>query len=501
MFPNSLPYKGARNRLIDLLHINEEEETAFTLGLTPPLTDIPFAAATSRVAFQQEATIVLSYSEPQVIYRLFARDTASSGNDSASPIGEDMVGTGGPLRFMSNPMTEDLDFIIGARKQVKEQEITSFLRGTSRVVVGVDVDIPVQLVREEINYQERAQVVLPVSQAGVTYAIYSTTNTRLSPDVIGNEGQIILTTHNSAMGRLREDTRLVVRAKRADTGGGLGQALTIQPIIRVRANPSLQLVDRAAIVDFNGNGTLRIQNTQSSVRYRLFSRPLDSLEFWQNRSATPSSPTVSIAIPIPGNFPPSLPSQPQVIVSQPDPISDGLIPDYYQAASNPLQGNGGTLSIPTNNFQADSVLLILAEKNGHDQAVVLESAFFVLTRPRVDIRIQARPNPVPAGSTTNIELQSPEEGVKYFILAPDNTFSQVYAYQPQAQGVIEGNPVQNTIGRLKVGVDFFTGPPPASPLSLQSPRIPANGTYRILAVKAQTLLSALQDTPLNIQTS
>lgn len=488
MIPHSTRYRSLANRTLDQLFEVIEDEAVFTLGLSNPLKDIPVTAATDRVVFEEMATVILAYSEIGVSYQLHIKDTAATDNASAEAVGDPVEGIGAELRLMSEPITEDVDFVVKATKVVGGATVELWMDQEVRITVGVDVDIPVLLENEEINYGEIVRVILPQSQAGIAYRLFNENDELIGGPIIGNEGEIMIQSAG-APGRLEEDTSLTIRAIRnSETGDG--QALSIMPRVRVRANPALVLLPSPNVVDHGAAVSLRLQDSQSSVQYSLHWRPLDELEYWHNQTGTPPGPVSTIPAVLPDPLPANITPIPNIEILSPTPISNGQIPSFFEATGSPSFGNDGELILPTDGLTRDCLIFVLAEKSGHDQAVVLEAFKFGLSRPRTDIQIVAIPNPVSSGNRTEIQLSNVEAGVRYYLLDDANNLTGASTYMPLQAGEIEGNPAPNTLGRLKVGVNFMTGPVPEEPLILNSPALTENTSFSVMAVKSETLLAS-----------
>ena len=499
MIPNSIKYRSHKNRTADHLFRNEGKDPIFTVGLSSPLLDIPIESATDRVAFEEKATIILTYSEIGVEYQLFAKDTAATDNNNSNPVSLIHQGNGEELKLMSDPITEDLDFIVKAVKKVSGIEIEKWMDTTVRITVGVDINIPVLLEEAEIDFGESARVILPSSQAGIAYRLYDQNNILLGGPVVGTEGQIVIQSFSQA-GILEEDTILTVKAIR-ETESGNEQELANKPSLRVRANPQLILANTPEIIDYGSPLIVRIEESQASVTYSLYIRPLDELEFWHNQTATAPGPLISIPAQLPTPLPPDVIPFSDIEVLRPPVITNGQLPSHFEASGSSASGNGANLDLSTNNLTQDCMALILAEKNGHTQAVILSAVKIGLTRPKADVQINIDPNPVPAGNTTQIQLTNTEAGVRYFLLDSSDNLLGVSTFMPQTSSMVEGVLVSNSVGRLKIGVDFFSGPVPTEPLTMESPTISANTSLKILAIKNQTLLSALLTGPIDILTS
>lgn len=493
--PRFFQMRDARDRLIDLLHFGE----------TYPLRDLPVRDERLTVPYNQPARIPIESSQRGVVYELRL--------DGGAPLAS-VEGNGGAIFLQTPPMREDVTYNILARKITTNRE--AYLQQQATVKVGLDVtlhsrildgDAPETPADEDpriVDWGTRAHVQLDHSQDGVDYhlvQIVGGVETRLSPDVRGNLGDIVLQLTDGAP----EDVDLRIRAIKVfdDSENRERQMALLDAVLplKVRARRDLPVsVEPSPIVGFGENATLRLDNTQSSVRYLPYVHAASDGEFVFSGGGSGL-----LAVDVEG--------EPRVYVQRPPEYSIWQDIPGFEPMGAPVPGNGGTLRLPVNGLTRDSVILVRAQKEHQARvnipsSVQLRQAALVLARP--DPRPALRLGVVMAGAQTTgtIEVEGGQPGVFYEVRRDPAGASLGWpAYFHKTD---ESNATLNKgLEQLRLQVDFAisrgtvrsaTTPaelaltPPLTPLLSTGP-LDAGATLYLRAIKAQTRVATnLQQT-------
>jgi hypothetical protein len=295
-----LPFRDARDRMIDLLHLSDDpNQLDQKLGRTYPLRDVPLPEQIV-VTPGSRAKIELGYSQPGVTYELRLAD-GSRVLDAGNPIR--VVGTGGSVELVTPPINVDTSFRVLA---IKPSGREAWLRAVVRVLEGVDRAVVAQIAGLPLldaridsapkptdarlgHWAVEAQVEVLESQEGVTYQIIQNAEPEDLKDpskdvvlsqnvVVGTSGTIVLRTKP-----IKEDIDLRVRGTKI-TGTPANPivrtaVLDVVMPLRVRANRAAGAQLNPAVVPFGGSSTLRIGTTQTSAFYQLYRGRIRDLHF------------------------------------------------------------------------------------------------------------------------------------------------------------------------------------------------------------------------------
>lgn len=490
--------RDARDRLIDLLGI----------GQTYPLRDLAVRDEQLTVVFNTSAKVPLEPSQMGVVYQLYDKDN--------KPVaGAELKGNGDRARIETPPIREDITYTVHARKLITE--IDTYLRETATVKVGLDVALqawirnappldpaiesPTPTDPRIIQYGSHVEVELKNSQEGVDYRLVSLV--AASPGADPEETEISLAPERDNLGnlvfhskRLLEDTDIRIRATKvfdpSENRPPQTALLDVVLPLKVRANPAPQVSVEPAIVDFNGQATITIANTQRSVRYQIYICKIRDQEFVH--TAPPSVPVIRVRVP----------GKPDVQVSEPPRSEIWRTPDGFQAVGEFQAGSGGDLRFTIRNLTDDSLVIVQARKEHQATSVVpsavqLEQAAAILVRPNPapGLTLQALSTP------GTIQVSGGQPGV-------------LYAFRIDSNGDDVGTPVyfhkrdevdqrfNKGIDQLMIAVDFIiarswspekiatsTGlaqTPPELPV-LEASNLQSGTTLYVRAVKAQTGVS------------
>lgn len=355
----------ARDRVVDLLQ----------LGETTPIRDVNVEEAQLTVNVGAPCEIDIDPAQAGVRYELFDGDAAVAPACSVDGTGEKAV--------LKGPIIDKVDktFRIHARK-LDPLTRETFLFQTATVKVGLATALPVSTpelthVPRCVDHGSRVVVSISGSQAGATYGLIDAAGNPIPmtpPErVSGNKDSSITLTAS----RLTEDTVIRVDVQRTfDASEGratLNAVLTTELPIAVRADRDLAVSAVGSPVLPQGNATITIAGSQSSVHYSAHVRALSTVDF------VPDAGSTLTAITVPGT------SGVEVYTPRP--------PALWQAPAGSVQhgdatpGNGGVLELSVGPFQDDSIVVVQARKSHtaagatFESAVQLEQAVVVLVRP------------------------------------------------------------------------------------------------------------------------
>jgi len=470
--------RDARDRLIDLLRFGE----------TYPLRDLPILDDQLTVPFDRLAKIPIDKSQLGVRYQLFDRnDVPVQSSIDNKPI--EAQGTG-RLLFMESPkIQKDITYKVLAQKNNAGHQ--AYLHETATIKVGLDIGLAAFIVdtpclepgldhiHEEdariVDYGTAATVTLKKSQEGVDYCLVSVngkTESILSEqDVRGTYNNIELSTRV-----FYEDTDIRIRATKifdvSEKRKTQSALLDIVLPLKVRASTALQVaIAPTPIIDYKASTTLKIEASQQSARYQVFSRKISDADFIFDEGD--GLTRVSVKRSDDGIVQVSIPPQQHL----------WHLPEGFTPLGEAQSGTGGVLSFPVEVLTEDTLLIVQAEKEhqGHSlasSAMRLAQAAAVLLRPDPDAALELR---VTVTSTDTkrvdtVEVLGGQSGVFYHLrkkisgpdLARPAYFHQKDETDPaQNKGIgqfrIEDDfvvprsiPAQNKgIGQFRIGGDFF----------------------------------------------
>ncbi|MEZ4731466.1 MAG: hypothetical protein R3E79_30480 [Caldilineaceae bacterium] len=542
-----LHLRDARDRLFELLG----------LGQPYPLPDLPLGSEQIKVAFNTTAKIAVANSQRGVRYQLhykhevvertpqgdwvkrtpagkwlkrtaqgeWADHTPKDENDVGEPI--ELDGDGATLLLETCKIQEDITFEIFAQKQRSGKR--AYLHQTANIKVGLDTDLPAQIIDAAllepgndqptapriVAYGQTTTVAIQHSQEGVVYDLVTfpdptheapTAAVALSGVQEGNLHTLTLVTQP-----LYEDTELRIRVTKTFEGAVRSaevELLTAKLPVKVRANPDLAVtVEPTPIVDFQGQATLLLSATQRSARYQLFQRALRDRDFIHQPAPDKAVMRVSVSDAAP--------------VQVANPASDAIWNGVgYTAVGEPQAGSDGELRFPLPALTTDALLLVGVEKAHLAQAAQAEQpARQVASRLQLTqaALVLVRPDPAPplrlqvwltdAGTTGELLVTDGQPGVFYaFRLAPDGAELGLPAYFHQRDD--QDNQVNKGLEQLALEVDLVVArdpaeplagddlaqKPPAPPLVMTGP-LPVGASLQVRATKAQTGVSTLLNTP------
>ncbi|MCB0207858.1 MAG: hypothetical protein KDJ52_00930 [Anaerolineae bacterium] len=515
MATTHLHVRDTRDRLIDLLGI----------GQTYPLQDLPVRDEQLMVAFNTAAKIPVEYSQQGVLYQLHdhrvpVERTPEGERGPGVPI--EAEGNGGTIFLETYKIQEDITFEILARKQYSSRE--AYLHQTATVKVGLDITLnawirevpyldptvenPTNTTPRIIHYGTSVTVEIESSQEGVDYKlVYFQGEEEVvlsETDERGNLHNIILTTepvYEDADVRIRA-TKTFDPAEHRDTQTAL---LDVVLPLKVRANPALAVaVDPVPIIDFNQVPIIKIANTQPSVTYRLYKRPIPDRDFVHKPDTDKDVIKISVA------------GAPDAQVIKPPRQELWDLPEGYTAWGEAQRGSGGELQFTTEPLTDDSLIIVQAAKTHQisqdpqanqtlPSAIQLEQAAVVLVRPDPAPPLRLKVLVVGAETGGDLEVFDGQPGVFYYFRAdPDGHALGLPAYFHKNDD--QDKTMNKGLDQLKIEVDFVLAralpgetagidlarTPPQPPL-LETGPLPTGSNLHILAVKAQTQVA----TPLN----
>ncbi|WPV01754.1 hypothetical protein SNE26_08215 [Mucilaginibacter sp. cycad4] len=292
--------RGARNTLLDML--------LDPIGGTYPLFDLPVKAVSDVVFYNNAAELIVSNSQPDVLYRVF-EDINNPGEGLHTDSRSDLILKTGLL------INQVHAFRVLATKIYSPQNSCVLLQGAN-IRVGVNTGLEVVAGRNLLNYGDKAVLIVKNAQKNANYSIIYYTKSgealsvsqlmcidnkqelettpypavkttgadeiiavRISPLVLGNDADIRLETIYG----LREDMELSVAV--FDENTGLSGVLLKVTTISVMPDLNLPLdwfmqksKTQTGAADYGSKVGLRLGNTQKSVKYQLKLEAIDSDE-------------------------------------------------------------------------------------------------------------------------------------------------------------------------------------------------------------------------------
>lgn len=371
------------------------------LAASQPLPDVPVSVEEAVVSYGNSTWVAIADSQPDVRYEL--RDSAGG------IIGGRQAGTGGTLRLPTGPLVnEEYTFRVWATRTGYEGASGGALvqlRQAVSVQVGLDTALATSLQDDAIAYGAAATVVVHGAQSNVRYRLLdNATEAPLSEAVeTASSGDVSLLTV-----ALKEDVTLVVKATNVTTN--LSALLTQRVPVRVQPKVDLAATLTPAVVDYNGQTTIRLAGSQQTVSYQL-------------QLATNSLDTTLAA--------------PEEVTAVP--------------------GTGEALSLPTGALREDCLASITATKTGSGLAAVLRVRVFIPVRPDpakelllvkdlTEIGKNTVVQSVAAGTAAIIKVANTQRGVRYQLrigLAP--------------VGMPAYHHINAGIGKARVAFEFAVG--------------------------------------------
>lgn len=507
-----LACRDARDRMIELLE----------LGLPWPLRDFPLPGELV-VAQGRSAAITLGFSQPEVRYELWDRDTEAP---LQPPVAAE--GTGQPLELVTPFILGDRTFRVRAVKVNAAPPVgerATWLRGEIRVIEGINTSLvpvfrdlprvapgaPASFTACLCDHGVTVRVDIPSSQNGITYDLVDRVDLAAGVDqqqsrsdsVSGNGGTITLSYPFAD-----EDRDLQVRARRTvPTTSGIQVALlpTILPL-RVRADRSVPLAVVAPVLNPGEFGVLQVGNgpmkAQQGVTYRIWSRRIEDDEFITDPfQPPPPAPQPSLAVSGDGRTvrvaPPPATADPEALAAL------GFTP-----LTPPQVGNANALSFDLGPSTGDTTWLTLASKTHRldpldgptprfgASTVQLEPAGLLLVRPdpTVLLTLVRWQQDVTSGLW---QLHGGDPGV-YYLFSRDGSPLGLEAYGHQLDA--REPTTARGLERLRVEVDLAIAadPLPSAPRSKGLPApllelaLAADALVVPLKVRARRAMTGLQ---------
>lgn len=376
--------RSARDRVIDLLGFGE----------TYPLQDLDVPDERLTVPVNSTAKLVVRSGQPDVRYKLHEPD------GTPTRPGPGTLGRDEGTELETPPITQDATFRIHAKKEDFPSRAV-YLHAAASVKSGLDVSLRARILAQVVpvagastanehprivDFGTPLDVEIDDSQEGVDYhlvreATGGGSEVRLSPDVRGDLGTIVLTSQP-----IPEDTVFRIRATKtfdaSDSRPTQTRLLETALPLFVRANPDVEVtVAPSSVVDFGASARIAIAGSQSSVAYTAFVRMLADEDFaYDAPDAPPPSELVSV----------SLPGGAEVLVRRPVSRQVWLGTGGFAAAGTAQTGTDGPLELPTGPLEEDTVVVIKAEKV-HTSADPIPSEVQVAS-PAI---VLVRPDPAP----------------------------------------------------------------------------------------------------------
>jgi hypothetical protein len=490
--------RDVRDRLLDLLGI----------GQTYPLRDLAVRDEQLTVAFNTSAKVPIEPSQIGVAYQLHDKDN--------KPIaGAEVQGNGDRVIIETPKIQEDITYSIYARKLLTGR--AAYLRETATVKVGLDVTLqawirnapPLDPALENptptdpriVHYGASVEVELKNSQEGVDYRLVSLE--AASPGTAPKETEVSVAAVRGDLSNIVlrskaifEDTDIRIRATKvfdpSEHRASQTALLDVVLPLKVRANSAVQVTVESSIVDFNQQATIKIANTQRSVRYQVYIRKIPDRDFVH--TTIPAAEVVKV----------SVAGKPEVQVRKPPRGETWSTPGGYRAVGEFQPGSGGELRFTVRDLTDDSLVIVQARKE-HQATLVVPSAM-QLEQAAV---ILVRPNPAPAlklqvlAAAGTMQASGGQPGVfYYFRVGPNGQDIAVPVYFHKRDDDDQG--INKGIAQLAIEIDFVVARTwsaekiaASSSLAQTPPELPvfeasdldSGAVLQVRAVKAQTGVS------------
>lgn len=463
--PEHIPLRSARDRLIDILGIGE----------TYPLEDMAVRGEDLTVSFEQPSAFYIEPGQEDVLYELYEGDepVRRDEGDPASTVCS-VIG-GGTDRPLTGPIiTRDRTFTIRASK-LRSPERWRYLAGTVTVKVGLNTRLrawipdlpplnpgptrPSDTAPRIADHGSVVEVRIAGAQAGAHYEL-----------VYPGPGGVVISTEpelgTGAELSLRtqpveEDTTIRIRVSRRfgspEFGPDLEGWLEAELPLAVRADPALDVaIEGSSLVDPQGDVTLTIAHSQSSVVYSAYVRTLRDADF-----EAPAGAEV-LEVTVPANPTLRVPRR-EVRVSKPPRPRIWEVQEGYAQQGASKQGNGDLLRLTIGRLHEDSVIVLQAHKHHPtttaehpawrpgESALQLEQAAVALSRPNPPDLLTLTVSPSADATTTRMLVTGGQPGVFYHFFQGGEAIG-LPAYFHRLD---ETDPEQNRgLGQLRVEVDF-----------------------------------------------
>ena len=491
--------RAARDRIIDQLGF----------GFTYPLTDLDIADAHLKVPVNQAADIPILLSQSDVVYQLHDEDNKEITDDNGN--GFKIAGNDSEVLLKTPLISKEVTYKIWARKSLHEHAETlkyaTYLQQTAEIKVGLDTTLNAKILDHPlldssivfpansdariIHYNQSVTVQVDNTQEGVKYQLFlekADIQSAVSDEFIGlGSGQPIQISSNTP---ILEDSILYIRMRKtfsdSETTPDDIDWLDVSLPLKVRPNPDLAVnITPSSIVDFNTQPAVTIDNSQHSARYRIYRHRIADAEF----DFKTKDNSKILKVPVQGFQ--------DVPIKKPDRKELWIAPgEGYDLASDWVSGTGNQLSITLAAVEADSLIIVQAEKLHQDKgktipsSVQLYQSAVILVRPDPAIALRLRMLLMDTTAFRSIQLSNGQAGVFYhFNLAGNAEEISLPAYFHQWGA--EPGELNKGIDQLRLSADFVV----TNVTSPQTPvvdfeNLPNGANLHIQARKAQTNVTA-----------
>lgn len=484
---NNTAYRVARDRVVDLLVDTNQKPL---IGWHRPILDLELKVTVVPANTEGlKATIVNS--QMGVDYTL----CDYKGKPLIIPpetTPKAVAGTGVDLLITLPKLTEDTTFRISASK--RKNTLTGGIKETKgllfqklRVRVGTDVNIPVNIVQNDIRFGKNARLILQRSQAQVAYRLLDANKIVISlNDFTGQQDQPLQLASKS----LANDTELTIEAERS------GQKVAIQGkySIRVLPNQDLKLAAKTVVVDYGKTAKVEIAQAQVGVSYFLVATKILQRAFvhienpktWTDSLLATALPNVNIwnFYFIPDNtsdyeelreFEDTLFS----LKEKPNP--------QFLLTGIPVTANQATIEIETDALTSDTFLLTTAKKRNHPRGVGEIQVVPVLVMPNLAVVAIPSATAVKKGESITILIAQPQPYTIYSLVLKGATDILSWGiYMPKPED--DNDPIG--LEATRIGFDFVIGSDTeGTSVVLQAPPLTQKTEFEIIAEKVRTGLS------------
>ncbi len=451
-----LRVRDSRDRLIDILGFGE----------TSPVRDVPVLVDQLVVPLNLSAKIPIEETQPDTVYKLWHR-TDDQQIDRASGVPAQELGNDATIHIESPSMIEDDSYRIRAVKTTTGR--WAYLHHIAEIKIGLDiylrawirsgelldpsVDVAGETDPRIVDHGSEVEVEIASSQEGVDYRLVLVDGDDVielsQNDVRGTLGTIVLVSKP-----VTDDMDIRILATRTfDPSENLDPQSDLLEVVlplRVRAHAGLAVsVTPGIIIDYQGDATVVIEDSQPGVDYRLYARMIPDRDF----------------VYAPGDGILEIPTEGDrvVFIKRPAEASQELDREAGRASFEPIgaavRGDGENLSIGLGELAEDSMVLIEARKEHLDRDGAERPSTALLHQSPT---ILVRPNPAPAlrfevivdsdHTRGAVQVSGGQAGVYYYLretLDGDDLGRPAYFHKRDYD-----DPDENKgIGQLAIGVD------------------------------------------------
>jgi hypothetical protein len=311
--------------------------------------------------------------------------------------------------------------------------LTKQLLQTVVVKAGVNNALEVLLGKPVFPYNSIASVIVKDAQPGAKYQLYDKQEAPISAELISAKGgDIELLTSEP----VTEDITLIVWATSVKTG--YYDKLLTKPEILVLPDAGLVPTLKQGTVAYKAKADVVIENSQKSTEYQLLFSSID----------------------------------PDTIEKEP-----------YLQLGEPVKGNGKAIQLSINNCREDLVVTVLATKIKSRYSIELPVRVAIPVHPDPEKEIVAAKD-VKAGERAVIKVLKTQKGVIY----------QLQNNNDKPVGFAQYHHKNYGIGKARLEVEFVVDTFDTDFVELQTGPLTETTTFKIVAIKATTKLTALVGT-------